>query len=59
MTRRVLGFSVTIVHTDDGGELWGSNNFGRCLFEEAQVLVEPTRGENSAAKGKAEQAIGM
>jgi hypothetical protein len=28
------------------------------LFEEAQVLVEPG-GENSAANGKAEQAIGM
>jgi hypothetical protein len=59
MTHRVLGFSVTVVHTDGGGELWGSNDFWRCLFEEAQVLVEPTRGENSAANGKAEQAIGM
>jgi hypothetical protein len=59
MARRVLGFSVTIVRTDGGGELWGSKDFRRRLFEEAQVIVEPTGGENSAANGKAERAIGM
>jgi hypothetical protein len=59
MIRRVLGFSIAVVRTDGGGELWGSNDFWRRLFEEAQVLVEPTGGENSAANGKAERAIGM
>jgi hypothetical protein len=59
MARRVLGFSVTIVRTDGGGELWGSAAFRKRLFEEAQVIVEPTGGENSAANGKAERAIGM
>jgi hypothetical protein len=59
MIRRLLGFSIAVVRTDGGGELWGSNDFRRRLFEEAQVLVEPTGGENSAANGKAERAIGM
>jgi hypothetical protein len=59
MTRRVLGFSVTMVRTDGGGELWGSKDFRRRLFEEAHVIVEPTGGENSAANGKAERAIGV
>jgi hypothetical protein len=54
MARRVLGFAVTIVRTDGGGELWGSKAFCKLLFEEAQVLVEPTGGENLAANGKAE-----
>jgi hypothetical protein len=59
MVRRVLGFSVTMVRTDGGGELWGSKDFRRRLFEEAHVLVEPTGGENSAANGKAERSIGV
>jgi hypothetical protein len=59
MARCVLGILVTIVRTDGGGELWGSKDFRRRLFEEAQVIVEPMVGENSAANGKAERAIGM
>jgi hypothetical protein len=59
MAWRVLGFSVTIVQTDSGGELWGSKAFRQRLFKEAQFIVEPTGGENSATNGKAKRAIGM
>ena len=59
MAHRVLGFAVNIIRTDGGGELWGSKDFWKRLFEETQVMVEPTGGENSAANGKAEHAIGM
>jgi hypothetical protein len=50
---------VTIVRTDGGGELWGSKDFCCRLFEEAQVIVEPTGGESSAANGKTKRAIGI
>jgi hypothetical protein len=59
MTRKVLGFAINIVRTDGGGELWGSKDFRKRLFEEAQVVVEPTGGKNLAANGKAKRAIGQ
>jgi hypothetical protein len=59
MARQMLRFFVRIVQADGGGKLWGSKDFQCRLFEEAQVVMEPTRGENSAANGKAECVIDM
>jgi hypothetical protein len=45
MAHHVLGFSVTIVCTNGGGESWGSNNFHHHLFEEVQVVGTYQRQE--------------
>jgi hypothetical protein len=58
--RRYFGFSVCVIQTDGGGELWGSQLLRKTLSEmEPPVLVEPTGAETSSANGKAERSIGL
>jgi hypothetical protein len=58
--RRYFGFSVCVIHTDGGGELWGSQLLRTTLSEmEPPVLMEPTGAETSSADGKAERSIGL
>ena len=59
MLRRTLGFTIAVIRTDGGGELWGSTLFRQRLLEETQVIIEPTGSENSAANGKSERGIGQ
>jgi hypothetical protein len=58
--RRYFGFSVCVIRTDGGGELWGSQLLRKTLSEmEPPVLMEPTGAETSSAIRKAEQTIGL
>jgi hypothetical protein len=57
--RTVFGFSVVVIRTDGGGELWGSHKWRNRLIEECQVIIEPTGKENSASNGKSERSIGV
>jgi hypothetical protein len=58
--RRYFGFSVCVIRTDGGGELWGSQLLRKTLSEmEPPVLMEPTGAETSSANGKAERSIGL
>jgi hypothetical protein len=40
--RTVFGFSVAVIRTDGGGELWGSKKWRDRLVEECNIIVEPT-----------------
>jgi hypothetical protein len=58
--RRYFGFSVRVIRTDGGGELWGSQLLRKTLSEmEPPVMMEPTGVETSSANGKAERSIGL
>jgi hypothetical protein len=58
--RRYFGFSVCVIRTDGGGELWGRELLRNTLSEmEPPVLMEPTGAETSSANGKAERSIGL
>jgi hypothetical protein len=52
LLHHILTFSIVVIHTDDGGELWGKMTFRKHLLEETQVIIEPTRSKNSGPSGK-------
>jgi hypothetical protein len=59
--RCYFGFSVCVIRTDGGSELWGSQLLRKTLSEMVPpaVLMEPTGAETSSANGKAERSIGL
>jgi hypothetical protein len=55
-----ISFVVCVIHTDGGGELWGSLFLRKTLSKmESPVLMEPTGAEASSANGKTKRSIGL